>query len=592
MQIVNRFATEDFVMSMLDKTDLDLFYSALIRGKANPNEPLNITTYEGGQNQPTHPKVLFFQNGWNGHKYWMVYTPYPNNDSFHENPCITYSDDGVNWNEDGISNPILSIPEEHRGSWYSDPHLVYIPNTSTMELWVRYCSRGTDGLENGWEGVYRLTSTDGINWSDKEELYHTVDTSWASVLSPSVIYDEGKYKIWFIYQRSCLKYYESADGRNWQYIKDISNNIATLGSYKMWHFDMIKTDKGYEFVCCYQINGKFDKNNYIGYSYSLDNEYFEPVIPVLSNGPKGSFDDLELYRPCLVKVNNKYRMYYGAQKNIRIWHIGLVEAPTMEVLYLLLKSNKSNLPSNESTDTVNSFDESTWTPGYYNDKGIFIESENNLVMHCSQFIAIDGIPKALSAPSIQYLRVAYFDENKRFISFDRGGSEGLNTTSPETVEGINIHPIGAYFVICANTADKSKINLSDWTVERVPLMGEMLPYKYLNWQSGQTLESENACNVAYSRYIPVTPGDTYYIYSPYRAKALVQCLFFDINKKYNFNGNISTSNPGTHAQTNKGQGAAIIVPEDSIYYMGFHVGAENVDMSGTTVEDVFVYRKK
>jgi hypothetical protein len=376
----------DFIKNKPEITaseNLDLFYDTIIRGSANPKEPLNIVTYDGGQNQPTHPKVLFFKDGWNGHKYWMVYTPYPNNDSFHENPCITYSDDGVNWNEDGISNPILSIPEEHRGSWYSDPHLVYIPDTNTMELWVRYCSRGTDGLENGWEGVYRLTSTDGINWSDKEELYHTVDTSWASVLSPSVIYDEGKYKIWFIYQRSCLKYYESADGRNWQYIKDISNNIATLGSYKMWHFDMIKTEKGYEFVCCYQVNGKFDKNNYIGYSYSLDNDYFEPVIPILSNGPAGSFDDLELYRPCLVKVNNKYRMYYGAQKNIRIWHIGLVEAPTMEVLHLLLKSNKSNLPSDEITDTVNNFDESTWTPGYYNDKGVFVESENNLVMHCS-----------------------------------------------------------------------------------------------------------------------------------------------------------------------------------------------------------------
>ena len=68
MQIINKFATEDYVMSMLNKTDLDLFYSALIRGKANPNEPLNITTYEGGQNQPTHPKVLFFQNG--GIPYW------------------------------------------------------------------------------------------------------------------------------------------------------------------------------------------------------------------------------------------------------------------------------------------------------------------------------------------------------------------------------------------------------------------------------------------------------------------------------------------------------------------------------------------
>jgi hypothetical protein len=164
---------------------------------------------------------------------------------------------------------------------------------------------------------------------------------------------------------------------------------------------MIKTDsKGYEFVGCYQVNGEFDKNNYIGYSWSLDNEHFEPVVPILANGVKGSFDDLELYRPCLVKINNKYRMYYGAQKNIRVWHIGLVEAPTMEVLYLLLKSHKSILPSHGITDTVNNFDESTWTPGYYNDKGVFIEYENNLTMYHSQFIAVDGIPKALSAPSI------------------------------------------------------------------------------------------------------------------------------------------------------------------------------------------------
>jgi hypothetical protein len=94
---------------------------------------------------------------------------------------------------------------------------------------------------------------------------------------------------------------------------------------------------------------------------------------------------------------------------------------------------------------------------------------------------MDSTPKALSAPSVQYLRVAYFDKNKRFISYDRGGSEGLNTTASATVSGINIHPIGAYYVICANTANKNEIKLSDWTVERIPLAGEMLPYKYLNW---------------------------------------------------------------------------------------------------------------
>jgi hypothetical protein len=353
----------------MDKMEIpNLFYDAIIKGSANPKEPLNIITYDGGQNQPTHPKVLFFQNGWNGHKYWMVYTPYPNNDSFHENPCITYSDDGINWSEDGIPNPIVSIPEEHRGSWYSDPHLVYVPNTDTLELWVRYCSRGTDGLENGWEGVYRLTSKDGIIWSEKEYLYHVIDTEWASVLSPSIIYDEGKYKIWFAYQRDCLKYYESADGTDWQYIRDISIGINPLGNYLLWHFDMIKTEKGYEFVGCYQINGEFDRNNFIAYSWSDSNIIFEPALCVLANGPKGSFDDLELYRPCLVKVHNKYRMYYGAQKNIRIWHIGLVETPEMELLHELLKENSSLiLPEFNGTEVVNNFDESTWTPGYYND---------------------------------------------------------------------------------------------------------------------------------------------------------------------------------------------------------------------------------
>jgi hypothetical protein len=95
-------------------------------------------------------------------------------------------------------------------------------------------------------------------------------------------------------------------------------------------------------------------------------------------------------------------------------------------------------------------------------------------------------------------------------------------------------------VICANTTNKSAIRLTDWTVERISLSGEMLPYKYLNWQTGQALESNNTTNIAYSRYIPVTPGETYYIYAPYRAGATIQCLFFDVNKKYNFNGDVST----------------------------------------------------
>lgn len=320
---------------------LDLFYSALIHGKANPKKPLDIITYPGGDNQPTHPKVLYFPNGWNGHKYWMTYSPYPDNNNFEENPCITYSDDGIKWSETGINNPIVAT--EHSGCYYSDPHLVYKPETKTLELWVRYCSNGTDGKTQGWEGVYRLKSTDGVNWSEKEYLYHVVDTVAQSLVSPSIIFDEGRYKIWVCYKRQCLKYYESADGTNWRFVKDISNGITPIGVYKLWHFDMIKTPVGYEFVGCYQYNGEFNLNNYIAYSRSEDNENFETPTLVLANGEEGQFDDLELYRPCLVKIGNKYRMYYGAQKDIRIWHIGVVETPNMYLLGELLKKGANEL---------------------------------------------------------------------------------------------------------------------------------------------------------------------------------------------------------------------------------------------------------
>ena len=309
------------------------FYNSIIKGTANPLTALNIKTYEGGKNQPTHPKVLYFKNGWNGHKYWMCYTPYPNNNSNEENPCITYSDDGYNWSEVGIANPIDRPVSKN---YFSDPHLVYREDTDTVECWYRECNNDPSSSDYNKETIWRMTSTDGLTWGDKQELFSYND-KMDSVISPSIIYDEGKYKIWIVYKRQSLKYYESVDGTNWEYIRDIQVNPPD--NFKVWHFDIIKTSKGYEYVGCYQYNGQFDMNNYIYYSKSNDNITYSSPIRILGNGSVGSFDDLELYRPCLTQVENKYMMYYGAQKNIKIWSIGLVETPNMELLNALLVSN-------------------------------------------------------------------------------------------------------------------------------------------------------------------------------------------------------------------------------------------------------------
>ena len=45
----------------------------------NSKYQLNIIS-EYGDNEAYHPKVLSFENDWNGYKYWMSYTPYPQGD--------------------------------------------------------------------------------------------------------------------------------------------------------------------------------------------------------------------------------------------------------------------------------------------------------------------------------------------------------------------------------------------------------------------------------------------------------------------------------------------------------------------------------
>lgn len=296
--------------------------------KANPLEPLDIRTYDGS-NQPTHPSVKYFADGFGGHKYWMAYTPYPWNASKKENPCITYSDDGINWSEDGISNPIQPAPA---GSGYnSDTHLVYA--NGLLECWWREVD------DNNHEIIKRKKSENGINWQQEETLHITTTTNACSCISPTVIFEENIYKIWVVYNRECLKYYESQDGTNWRFVRDI--NVSTLdGVYKVWHFDIIKNKDKYEFVGCYQLNGAFDKNNFIYYAESTDNVTYSVPIKVLSNGEVGQFDDLELYRPCLcIDQNNNYRLYYGAQKNKAIWHIGLVTVRDIKALNNLLVGN-------------------------------------------------------------------------------------------------------------------------------------------------------------------------------------------------------------------------------------------------------------
>ena len=87
---------------------------AWIKLRPYNQKPLEINTFDGS-NSPYHPSVLYFENGWNGYKYWMAETPFSPQSKPYEDrnecPSIHVSNDGINWTEI-IKNPIDDLTEK------------------------------------------------------------------------------------------------------------------------------------------------------------------------------------------------------------------------------------------------------------------------------------------------------------------------------------------------------------------------------------------------------------------------------------------------------------------------------------------------
>lgn len=190
---------------------------------ANAPAPLGLITYVGN-NQVVHPKVLYFPNKFGNRKYWMAYTPYPFANDRYENPCVAYSSDGYNWtNIDG--NPL----DDPAGDGYnSDTHLVYVESTGTLEIWYRYVSNYKNPPVS--EIIYRQTTKNGINWTEKEVVAENSSGNYVQYLSPAVIHDGKKYKVWVVNDTSkTINYYESKASADEETIKlDGSMNVGKV----------------------------------------------------------------------------------------------------------------------------------------------------------------------------------------------------------------------------------------------------------------------------------------------------------------------------------------------------------------------------
>lgn len=317
----------------------------------NAKTYLEIPTPDG-THQSVHPKVLYFKNGWNGYKFWMAHTPYTFADDALENPCIAVSNDGENWIEPiGITNPIEQKPSE-TGAYNSDVHIFM--KGDVMECWWR-------AVINNESIIRRKTSSNGVDWSNTETLFTrgTLD-----ILSPSIIYENDKYKMWYVSNVNGayeILYEESFDGKIWfdtrilniEYTYEKNSNTA-------WHLDVIKFNGKIEIVVNVSPEGT------LHYTTSYDNQVFSKAVKILRPRFYNSsfFDSKGIYRSSLVKVENEYYLYYtGVMNDLSHW-IALSKGKTIDRLGSITQKNENlKAPDNffKNNDNIDKFAQNTIT---------------------------------------------------------------------------------------------------------------------------------------------------------------------------------------------------------------------------------------
>ncbi len=300
--------TEDYIAA---DTDSDIYNA--------PKRLLLIDSY--GYNDGYHPKVISFARPWHGYRYWLVWSPFPDSNEKYENPHLLVSNDMLHWEEQpGFSNPIADIPEDYlwKKIYNSDPHILYNSDTDQLEIWWRYVNDLKDQVI-----IYRSISDDGLTWSNRQKVL-TATRSLQDYLSPAVMYEDGRYKLWYVQKNRRLAYTESNDLINWQPVRLIEINYED-DSLHTWHIDVITTEKGYEMLISAYTEWRYRENMDLYYSWSEDNSNYTRAVTILKPTlGTDLWDNRGIYRSSLLWENGRYYLFYSASSTYHTEGIGLM----------------------------------------------------------------------------------------------------------------------------------------------------------------------------------------------------------------------------------------------------------------------------
>ncbi len=292
---------------------------------------------KGESYQAYHPKVVAFTKSWNGYRYWMAYTPYPNHDSSYEDPCICASNDMVHWVvPKRLRNPIDDMHNDGTSLRYnSDTHLLYNKDTKSLELFWRRKDYDT-------YAIYRATSKNGTTWSASRKVISNSGIKHSDALSPAVMYENGLYRMWYVADgNGTIHYTESKDCKTWKRAQEIAIPFKQT-SLKTWHLDVEKTSKGYEALLSAADDYSDHSRMCLWHSTSKNGitKWSTPTVVLKPSSGTSAWDSKGIYRSCLLYESGRYYVFYsGISHPINgssTYGLGLASGQTMSSLKRML----------------------------------------------------------------------------------------------------------------------------------------------------------------------------------------------------------------------------------------------------------------
>jgi predicted GH43/DUF377 family glycosyl hydrolase len=289
---------------------------------------------------------------------------YDGHDGINSRIGYATSSDGTSWTKNA-SNPVLSLGTY--GDWEDDKvgHTAVLKDESTYKMWYS----GYNG--SNWRIGY-ATSSDGVNWTkyaSNPVLNLGAGGTWddAHVLRPSVMKEGGVYKMWYSGHNGSnyrIGYATSNDGINWT--RYASNPVLNLGSAGTWedkHVYVSSVIKDSDGMYKIWYTGHDGSNTRIGYASSSDGISWTKYgsNPVLNRGVGGTWDDVHVHSPSMIKENGRYTMWYSGHDGA-MWRIGRAHVQPRKSV-----SPSPSVSSGVEEQSVCYTFDNSWDTGYTNE---------------------------------------------------------------------------------------------------------------------------------------------------------------------------------------------------------------------------------